>query len=253
MARRKKSASSSLQRMLEEIASDTTHGASELYLRLLGELSVATRFPDDLPDRLRRICGDMAPFIFLADELEGSSSWKDLAWELLEARRTDINLIAEAVLGILPEKATLFCHSRSGTVLAVLEKISSSIDRVFQTISEPGEEGRDAHQEIENMGIQAFLVDDGARGDIPSSRAIPLLGADAVTTEFFVNKIGSARITATAVEAGVPVYVVASREKLIRPELYEGKPRNVELFERVPLTEGVYLVTPGMKDTPVSR
>jgi hypothetical protein len=242
-----------LPELLEEVAANTTHGASELYVRVLDGIAAAESSPPDLPERLLEIARDMAPLIFLSEQLSSSSDWRNLAISLRREREIDINLISEAILGFLPEQADLFCHSRSGTVLAVLERIADSVGKVFQTVSSPGEEGRAAHNHIKRLGIDTWLVNDDAFSDIAVSRAIPLLGADAVTTDFFVNKTGSADIVSAALEAGIPVYVVAAREKLINPEHYVGKPRDSELFERVPITEGVILVTPGMKDEQPKR
>ncbi|MBN1435352.1 hypothetical protein JW921_11365 [Candidatus Fermentibacterales bacterium] len=239
---------STFESLLDRVATDMLHGASELYMQVLEGMVSAERLPEDLPDRLLEIARDMAPLIYLSMRLRESDDWSSVASGLLDARGSDLALIAEAMLSFLPRQAQVFCHSRSGTVLSVLERISGSIDRVFQTVSEPGGEGREAHNILRSAGINVWLVNDNAYTDIPVSRAIPVMGADAVTTDYFINKVGSQRIVEAALDAEVPVYVVAAREKLIDPALYQGRPRDTTLFERVPISEGVILVTPGMKD-----
>ena len=236
-------------RLLEEIETDTTHGASQLYRKLLYVITDTEDIPGDFPDRLRAMSGDMAPFLFLASQLDKNPDWKGLAEKLLENRKKDFDILSEATLGFLPEKADILCHSQSGTVLGILERISFSINSVYQTISSPGEEGRIAHEEILKIGIESFLISDESIREIIKTGVIPILGADAVTKEFFVNKIGSKAITKFARESEIPVFVIAAREKFLTVKEYGLKPDNLELFEVIPIIEGVIIITPGMKDT----
>ena len=80
-----------------------------------------------------------------------------------------------------------------------------------------------------------------------------LMGADAISPRWFINKSGSRQVVATAVEMSVPVYVVAGREKFIESplddllQLGSGPPDEVwngasdgvtvanPYFERVPI------------------
>jgi translation initiation factor 2B subunit (eIF-2B alpha/beta/delta family) len=83
---------------------------------------------------------------------------------------------------------------------------------------------------------------------VPRADAV-LVGADAVAEEWFVNKCGTGLLAAAASFHGVPVYVLAGREKLVADaarlelrsgpavEVWESPPAAVEVrnpyFERV--------------------
>jgi len=62
------------------------------------------------------------------------------------------------------------------------------------------------------------------------------VGADAVGDEWFVNKVGTAAICALAIQSGVPVYVLAGRDRRV-----SGRE-----FERLTSREGLGLeIQPG--------
>ncbi len=103
----------------------------------------------------------------------------------------------------------------------------------------------------------------GAGGNITVSSGSDgiLVGADAVGPEVFINKVGTAAICALASSEGVPVYVLAGREKVLsraeidRLEIVSGPPAQVvdplppglqvlnPYFERIPLTLATLVVT----------
>ena len=63
----------------------------------------------------------------------------------------------------------------------------------------------------------------GDGGDGSSGGEGALLGADAISENDFVNKVGSYAVALAAKEAGVPVYVAGLTDKFI-PEAARGRP-----------------------------
>ena len=75
-------------------------------------------------------------------------------------------------------------------------------------------------------------IDDSRISTAINEGAVPVLGADAVSQTFFVNKIGSSKIIDTALEAGISPIIVAGTEKACTEKTYGLRP-NSDLFERI--------------------
>jgi translation initiation factor 2B subunit (eIF-2B alpha/beta/delta family) len=100
-------------------------------------------------------------------------------------------------------------------------------------------------------GCDVRLCSDAAVGSVLESADAVLVGADAIAPSGFMNKVGTTAIAALARTLGVPVFVLAGREKIlpqgvydtldvvsgpaseIAPELPESAVEN-PYFERVP-------------------
>jgi len=229
------------RRLLAQLADDTTSGASMIYRRVLQALAEGTAFPRELPRRLRQMAGDMAPLRFLAGRLEGADDWAGEAERLLAEMEGRLRSLAEEAQPLLAGRPVI-CHSNSGTVISVLTALSPPPQAVFQTLSLPGGEGREAAGALSKKGLRATLVNDTqARGLVRKQLLLPVMGADAVTEEYLVNKVGSARIVEAALKAGLEPLFLAGPEKRLTAAEYGDRPRDPS-FERVPL-QGVRVIS----------
>ena len=124
--------------------------------------------------------------------------------------------------------------SFSGSVLAVLEAVRRTRPvEVVCSESRPANEGRALAARLAAGGIPVTCVLDAAIGQSLAAADAVLVGADAITAGWFVNKAGTKMLAAAASTQGVPVYVVASRDKFAcagvaaRLTLGEGSPADV--------------------------
>jgi translation initiation factor eIF-2B subunit delta len=160
------------------------------------------------------------------------------------------DIAAQLVSAKEPWIATL---SASDGVLAALRalKLQGRAPRVLVAESRPKLEGRDTARSLAELGIESWLVADAALPLLISQARAVWLGADAVTEQGVLNKIGSYTAALAAREHGVPVWAIAVRRKLIpggtgalaiaelpAAELWEDAPRGVRprnvYFELVP-------------------
>jgi translation initiation factor 2B subunit (eIF-2B alpha/beta/delta family) len=160
------------------------------------------------------------------------------------------NVAAQLVTSDHPWIATL---SASDGVLAALLalKRAGRTPRVLVAESRPKLEGRDTARALAQAGIESWLVADAALPLLISQARAVWLGADAVTEQGVLNKIGSYTAALAAREHGVPVWAIAVRRKLIPggtgalgivemspEELWEAAPKGVQprnvYFESVP-------------------
>lgn len=235
-----------MDELFEGIVSNTTSGASETYMKILNHIILGNLKDPDLPEALMRSAGDMVPLCYVSRRLsqEPLFRWKDTAGDLQrEIRQQAIEAGIQLYKQLEETGNIILCHSRSGSVLKALEHRKNRLEMVYQTIARPGEEGRSAADTLVQNGFKVELIEDDDFQTALSKGAVPVLGADAVTEEFMVNKVGSLAIVEAALQAGITPIVLAGREKLIQGIIYGDRPKG-SLFERIPLAGLKVIVGP---------
>lgn len=252
--------SEELDRDLDRLRRDRTSGASELTAVALALLERARAAgPETLALAARAVAGaqpSMAPLRNLA-----GAALRDVhepgALERFARRwRTAETALVRAATGVLlrhPAPRFVTC-SFSGSVLACLRAAAA---RAEVTVScgegRPALEGRRMAAALSAAGARVELRTDAALGEaLPGADAL-LLGADAVAPAWFINKVGTAALAAAALQAGTPVYLLATGDKFVDAgvaaelriddhdprEVWDDPPPGVAVrnpyFERIPL------------------
>jgi translation initiation factor 2B subunit (eIF-2B alpha/beta/delta family) len=160
------------------------------------------------------------------------------------------NVAAALVTESSPWIATLSASDGVLAALLALERAGRK-PRVIVAESRPRLEGRDAARALAAAGFETWIVADAALPILISQAHAVWLGADAVTEQGVLNKIGSYTAALAAREHGVPVWAIAVRRKLLPggtgalgiaemppAEIWEDAPRGVRprnvYFELVP-------------------
>jgi translation initiation factor 2B subunit (eIF-2B alpha/beta/delta family) len=214
---------------------------------------------ENLVVRLLRLHSSMAPILRLANEVALAADepirGKSLAGALRNFRRcleSARGRIARHFSASLDRegRATVATYSYSSTVLCALSKARSRVGSVLVAECRPGLEGRITARLLARAGVPVEYTSDAAWLSLLPSARVLMLGADAVLSHVFVNKIGTRAAYLAAREAGVPVCVLSDSTKFLpeelaapfwRPsegpasQLWTGAPRGVEL--RNPLIE----------------
>jgi translation initiation factor 2B subunit (eIF-2B alpha/beta/delta family) len=156
-----------------------------------------------------------------------------------EAKRAPRALIAaatsalsDALLGV--ERPRILTHSYSSSVAQVIERYAAehSVEIVCGE-SLPGGEGADLRDRLSAASLRVELVEDARLTTfLPSATAV-VIGADAVGEHFWINKAGSYGLAAAASFSGIPVYVVASRDKAAS-QILSAHLKPTGVFERIP-------------------
>lgn len=165
----------------------------------------------------------------------------------------------EHAQGLLRNGGVVLTHSRSTTVLAALKRAKSE-GKLFDVIvaeSRPMLEGRQTARELGDEQIPVRFVVDALVGTAVQGCDRVLLGADSITRDGVVNKIGSRLVALAARDAGVPVTVLAETGKAwvkkMDPNLslLQGRMRDPkEVWDRPPY--GVEVVNLYFDFTPFS-
>jgi translation initiation factor eIF-2B subunit delta len=144
--------------------------------------------------------------------------------------------------------------SFSGTVARTIEELAKHGNvQIACAESRPALEGRRLAARLAAGGASVTLLTDAAIEAALDDADAVLTGADAMAPDWFVNKSGTRMLAAAAGEQGVPVYVLATRDKFVghalgrrlilreaaASEVWETPPPGVAVrnpyFERIPL------------------
>ena len=110
-------------------------------------------------------------------------------------------------LSSYPADSVFLTHSASSTIRAVVVRLPFEL---MVTASEPGGEGR---RLAADLGV-ACVEDKHAAAAVRHVAGV-VVGADAIGTETFVNKVGTRLLATVARSAGTPFFVVAESYKRI--------------------------------------
>jgi translation initiation factor eIF-2B subunit delta len=230
----------SVQAQIGELAADHTSGAVEIATRAA---SVLLLFADEAEAEdehsfrrqlatagkaLIQAQPSMAPLFNLVNTVvAGVQGARDLeaARKLVrtttEAFRAELGrrseMIAQRTLSLLPEGCTVLTHSRSSTVLAALQLAATHgrLAEVVCTESRPSYEGRTTAATLSQEGIRTTLITDSAAAHFMGRVNLVMVGADSVSEDGLVNKMGTYAIALAARDQGVPLYALCGTEKLL--------------------------------------
>ncbi len=161
------------------------------------------------------------------------------------------------------KEITLLTHSHSSTVVDTLRSLAD-VKRdihIIQTASHPGGEGKIQAKKLSSVGYTVTFITDTAFTPYLKELDGVILGADVVTENYIVNKMGSAPLARIAYHETVPTWVWCDKNKNMPAKLYKGRkkefptrevwedpPRGITVknnyFEKVPITYINYVATP---------
>ncbi|MEN3332329.1 MAG: hypothetical protein V7641_1694 [Blastocatellia bacterium] len=270
---------------MADLGSDNRSGAAELLRRAaevfarlragqakVADLTNARQAVLDTAVALIRAQPEMAPLARLANRaLEAAHRANDVdeAWRMAEQAARDF--IAWAIASaeqtaahaadLIDDNATVLTHSRSSTVLAAFQQARRAGRRfhVIATESRPLMEGRAMAEALAGESVKVTLIADTAAALLMPQVAWVIVGADLLTPDWLVNKIGTRMIALAARECGVKIVALCDTSKFIaaRPaaaaasrrgdELWPAAPSQVEIvnryFEPTPLDYFTGIVT----------
>ncbi len=231
-----------LEQMLRDIERDNISGSvkiAEKAARLLEE--VATGAEGSGPD----VSGEVAawaakvarahPFMALVRDVGREAArattaadvkrrLDGLMWEL----RNSNDRISQHVRGLFPRGGVLMTNSFSATVYSSLRSLAQGGREVRAIVieSRPAREGVQLARALGEVGIASTLiVDAGVASFVRKANAV-LVGCDALSTTFFINKLGTLPLLLSANRFDVPAYLLSSTHKLMaESELPEESPQ----------------------------
>jgi translation initiation factor eIF-2B subunit delta len=221
--------SASLEEFLQEIREDNYSGAAQLAQKgaqLLLDVLKGGKAEEikALGKALVDAQPSMAPMVNLVNQLfeaiDALQDQKAIKQKGIAAVQGFLdNLIAGPekikgnALALLKDKKRVMTLSYSSTVLEVLWHAEGI--EVICPESRPLLEGLSTAKELGAKGIRTRIVVDSAAPSLMGECDLVIVGADAITPEGVVNKIGTYGLALAAREKKVPFYVLAGTEKFL--------------------------------------
>lgn len=225
-------------------AGDRDSGASEIVQALLPLLEEAlTAGPADARAVAEAACAaqpGMAPVwnacaAMLAgrDEPERFTRFRD---EATRAPRAVARIAGEALLTLAGDdpEAVVVTYSYSASVVgAVRHAVARRPLTVVCGEGRPRLEGRRLAAALAAAGARTRLTTDAGLSAALRHAAGVIVGADAVASSYWINKVGTHALAALAFQLGRPVVVAASRDKAVGPALEprltlpDGRPEEI--------------------------
>lgn len=160
---------------------------------------------------------------------------------------------AHFVDGSLDPLRVVTISSSSAVVVALTAIRATRPLHISCSESRPALEGRRLAADLAKDGVPVTYFTDAAIGHALNDADAVLVGADAIAASWFLNKSGTRMLAAAASQQGVPVYIVASRDKFVGREL---APRLVirsgvpgEVWDAPP--PGIDVQNPYFESTPI--
>ena len=216
---------SDLNARISAFGSDKEHGASELLALAIGILGDALTAGDPIRPVVHALVDaqpSMAPIWTAGAQAIAAERdpqrFQRFAQQVAHAPRA---LARHGVALLVPDTSTrmplgIVSISFSRSVFHVLDALRVRCAlHVSCAEGRPALEGRRLAQALAALNVPVTCYSDAALANALSGADAVLVGADAVTPDWFLNKVGTRMLAAAAAQAGVPVYVVASRDKFV--------------------------------------
>jgi translation initiation factor eIF-2B subunit delta len=240
--------------LLESIASTIQKLDPQAAIRIV--LDTCAALIKAQPDMagLARLASLVAAQMSTDEQSQKRASTRDLFSQAALTARRFVEHAARAAARVaaiaaetIPEGASVLTHSRSSTVLsAFLEaRRAGRSFSVIATESRPGLEGRALAEQLASHGIEVTLIADAAAGLIMKDADLLFFGADRITPQSVINKIGTRMLALLARESGLPCYTLSDTTKFINQsfdpiradeqsgdEIWPDAPRGVKIINR---------------------
>jgi len=205
------------------IAGDRESGAAELQAAVLSVLADGLAEGADLEgvaQALLKAQPSMAPVWNAVRAALVARTIETFQHYVQQTTRAPRALVRHATGLLLPDAPSaglkLVTISFSSTVLLALEAVAQQCPLEVATAEgQPALEGRRAATRLAAAGVTVAHYTDAALGLAVAGADAIVVGADAVTPEWFLNKSGTRMLAATAAQQGIPVYVLATRDKFL--------------------------------------
>ncbi len=235
-----------LMKKVSRIREDNVHGAIDIARECC---RIFHYNAEAKPERIQEMAlalleaqGSMATVVNLVNQVlftvDEGGNVPDMIDHYLEHLTTSIDKIAENSIPLFKGSDIIVTHSSGLTVKrTIIRAHEKGLEpRVICSESRPNNEGTRLAEELFSMGIDTTLVVDSAIFQEIEGADMVLLGADSISIQGLVNKIGTKGIAQVSRALKKDLYVLAGTDKIlplgVRPyykdhrnatEIYKGK------------------------------
>ncbi len=180
----------------------------------------------------------------ITDEEKIRKTVRVLCQNYIKKLDTSCQIISKLSVDIIPDNSTILVHSNSATILNTLlfAKRSGKNFNIICTESRPANEGFCLAEKLGKEEIKVKLIVDSASFSLLPEIQLILVGADALSTQGLVNKIGTLGLALAAKKFKVDIHVLCDTEKIL-PSQYSINHKEQKNPKEI-LSKTVYNVEP---------
>lgn len=236
---------------IAQLAADRTSGATALVMRAIGILQGVSGERSALEAAARDLCRAQPSMggMHTAAALALSAPDPSAALAALTARvargPAAIARVAGRIVALRrgSEAVRIVTCSRSAAVEATLLGIGRTEPvSVACSESRPALEGVGLAARLAASGIPTALYSDAGLACAIGGADALVVGADALAAGGFINKVGTSALCALAAAEGVPVFVLAGREKIVPDMVFAGLPLREGQPDEIGVPPGLYTI-----------
>jgi translation initiation factor 2B subunit (eIF-2B alpha/beta/delta family) len=247
----------SILEKIEKIRLNNTSGSTEL-AKQAAEILIflVNNFSDNSPSKLINYINDtsnelikaqpvMASIFNLAnttlleniglkDKDEIKQNVRNSCYQFIQHLKLSSKIISELTVKIIKDEATIITHSYSSTLLNTLifAKEFGKNFNIICTESRPMNEGVQLAKQLGKKGISVKLMIDAGVYSVLQDADLILVGADAVSSSGFVNKIGTYGLAIAAKQYNKTFYALCGIDKILPKEYpiifkYQKNPKEI--------------------------
>jgi len=215
--------------------------------------------PEAYPTAVRNVAEDLirrqpaiAPIVGMVNTIflhldDGPAHLASLMRDMERRITTSSALLSEVGAGLVEPGVGVLTFGGSGSVKAVLSEAGAT-KQIFVSCATtlPDGEGVEMAADLSAAGVAVELIPDDEIPDVVAGCDLVMLGTSAVGPAAAMNIAGSALVTKEARNAEVPIYLVASVEKVLPGPLFDravGTEAIEGRYEPIPLNEFTAVVT----------
>lgn len=220
---------------IEAIRRDRVRGATALTREAAGIL--VEMEGRAAPGEIRAACYALSaaqPLMAALGNLARAVLAGEPASAFLERMESAHRAVVETAAELIGDGAVVLTHSAGSSVADALLAARGAGKRVAAicTESRPLGEGRALARALAQAGIRVTLVADAAVGLMAGRSGLVLVGADALSPQGLVNKIGTSLVALAAQRAGTPCYALCPSQKFLAgPPAVEPERDPAELLD----------------------
>jgi translation initiation factor 2B subunit (eIF-2B alpha/beta/delta family) len=199
--------------MFQEILNDRSHGSSVLLEKALdwlsSEVASGSAVPENIFRQLREVHNGMACFVnlhrFFSEHKLSEESLGGFRRRIAEEER----FMLDSFCSIFPETiGHVAVYSCSGTVLKALKMLKRPFE-VDVALCGPDGEGQAMAESLAKIAdVRPSLWGDGPYFSRLTKAQAVILGCDAVSPSWFVNRSGTSALVTITARSGIPIYLV---------------------------------------------
>jgi translation initiation factor 2B subunit (eIF-2B alpha/beta/delta family) len=210
---------SALEKKINEFLSNRSSGAEELAkeeLNLLKAMLKSEYDEQSLHIFIKRAADQfpqMAPILRIKESFRNNTV-NPSNIDKLEEIFSDRSYV-EHIKFLFEDSVSILTFSNSSSVRNVLVRYTNYVQKVLCSHSLPLGEGATLVKFLQERHLDATLIEDAEASIFLPKINFVLTGADSITENFFINKIGTLQLALLCQYLEKPFYVVASQAKII--------------------------------------